>query len=114
MQHRGEIVEIAVRESGISISKLALLLGKSRRWVYLLFSNEQVPLDYVIQIGRLIQHDFSTQLDELKSLSDRHDFKQQHPSNENDYLYWKTKYFELLEETYHLLKLTKPKQDEKN
>ena len=37
MQHRGEIVERAIRQSGYPISSIAKKLGKSRRWMYLMF-----------------------------------------------------------------------------
>ena len=104
MQHRGKIVEVAVRESGVSISRLAHLMGKSRRWVYLMFENEKVPLDHLFDIGQLIDHDFTDDIVELKSISERQDFMQCSPSNKNDYLHWKIKYYELLEESYQLLK----------
>ncbi len=52
MQHRGEIIKIAVYKSGFSISELAKRLGKSRRWMYLMFENNTVSLDIVLQIGK--------------------------------------------------------------
>lgn len=52
MQHRGEIVEKAIRYSGIPITTIAKKLGKTRQWVYLMFDNPSVPLDTVIALGR--------------------------------------------------------------
>ena len=52
MQHRGEIIKIVVYKSGFSISELAKRLGKSKRWMYLIFENNTVSLDIVLQIGK--------------------------------------------------------------
>ena len=67
MQHRGEIIKIAVYKSGFSISELAKRLGKSRRWMYLMFENNTVSLDIVLQIGKIIHHDFSDTIKELST-----------------------------------------------
>lgn len=102
MQHRGKIIEAAVRESGISISKLCELMGKSRRWMYLVFENEKVPLDYVFKIGQIIKHDFTEELNDLRYLANQHDFQKETPEQVDNYLYWKIKYYELLEEYFQL------------
>ena len=44
MVHRGEIVEQAVRKSGIPIATIAKRLGKSRRWMFLM--NLFEPIKY--------------------------------------------------------------------
>ena len=66
MIHRGEIVEKAVRESGFSIVQLAKRMHKSRKWVYNSFENSQLPLDYVLQIGKIIHYDFSLEITEIQ------------------------------------------------
>ncbi|TNE54610.1 MAG: hypothetical protein EP338_07260 [Bacteroidetes bacterium] len=104
MQHRGKIIEKAIRRSGVPISRVAAQIGKSRRWLYLMFENEHAPLDYVFLIGRVIEHDFTKELVELKYMVDRFDFQKEKVDSEQDYLYWKVKYYELLEETYQLLR----------
>lgn len=106
--HRGEIVEKAVRESGFSIVQLAKRMHKSRKWVYNSFENSQLPLDYVLQIGKIIHYDFSLEITEI-----------QHPGRglllvgvpevghvnpEETLEYWKSKYYNLLEEYTVLLK----------
>ncbi|WP_396168429.1 hypothetical protein [Flavobacterium sp.] len=105
MQHRGEIIKDAVYKSGYSITELAKRMGKSRRWVYLMFENHSVSLDVILQIGQIIHHNFTKEIADLyplkkilnKSLSDLH---------EEDYSndYWKNKYLQLLEEFNALLK----------
>ena len=65
MIHRGEIVEHVIRESGYSITNIAQKLGKSRRWMYLLFDNPNIPIDLILQIGKIIYHDFSLEFPEV-------------------------------------------------
>ena len=69
VQHRGEIIKNAIYQSGYSITKLAERLGKSRRWMYLLFENTNVSLDVILQIGEVIHYDFSQEIKELKPTS---------------------------------------------
>ncbi len=52
MQHRGKILKEAIYKSGIPITELAKRLGKSRRWMYLMYNNSTVSLDLVLQIGK--------------------------------------------------------------
>ncbi len=54
MLHRGEIVEKTIRESGYSITSIAQKIGKSRRWMYLLFENTAVSIELILQIGKII------------------------------------------------------------
>lgn len=106
MEHRGEIMERAVRSSGYSITKLADKMGKSRRWMYLMFENPNLQLDYLLEIGRLINYDFSNEIIELKLITQNStlDPKLAYPKAEHKLEYWKDKYFELLEEYHQLLK----------
>ena len=45
MQHKGKILEKAVRESGMPLTKLSVKMDKSRRWMYNAFENENVQDD---------------------------------------------------------------------
>jgi len=100
MLHRGEIIEKAIRESGYSITTVAQRLGKSRRWMYFLFDNPVVPLDLILQIGKIIFHDFSNEIPEIiqgkfiLSESDK-------GINQYDATYWKDRYYQLVDE--HLI-----------
>lgn len=111
MQHRGEIVKRAIYSSGLPITKIAQRLGKSRRWMYLMFENRNVDLDVIIDIGKIIHYDFSEEILELKSTSSK---SLQEPADFNHYKlqaekaqYWKDKYLNLLEEYNALLKSKK-------
>ena len=101
MQHRGEIVEQAVRQSGLSLTKLAKRIGKSRKWIYDSFQNPNLSIEYVIAIGKIIYHDFSLEINEFKNIH----FPQLSIENNVDFNenYWKNKYIELLEKHNQLL-----------
>ena len=107
VKHRGEIIKKAVYQSAYSITKLAEKLGKSRRWMYLLFDNTTVSLDVVLQIGEIIHYDFSQDIKELKITSQTVNDQLATYNNSDafkDAEYWKNKYLSLLEEYNALLK----------
>jgi hypothetical protein len=103
MQHKGEIVERAVRQSGIPIAKIAKRIGKSRKWMYNAFANPQLSIDYILSIGKIIGHDFSKDLDDIKRLSMVEEkVVPTYVKPEEDAAFWKNKYYELLDK-YTLL-----------
>jgi hypothetical protein len=104
MQHRGEIVERAVRQSGYPLTKLASRLGKSRRWIYNAFENAQLPIDYILHIGKIIHYDFSDEIEELHSKAHHAEDPFLHPyAAGKDAEFWRTKYYDLLEKYNQLL-----------
>jgi hypothetical protein len=110
MQHRGEIVEKAVRQSGIPLTVLAKKLGKSRRWMYIAFENPQLSLDYILEIGKTIHHDFSNEIDGLKSTQTAVLPKELTSIDPNEAVaLWKLKYYELLEKYNALLEAVNSK-----
>ena len=104
MKHRGEIVEKAIRESGIPITTIAKRLGKTRQWLYLLFDNPIVPLDSVIAIGRIIYHNFSDEIDFSIITSQLQEPHIKLLPKKDSVEYWKEKYYSLLEENHLLYK----------
>ncbi len=109
MQHKGEIIEKAVRESGYSITRLAKRMGKSRRWMYQVFGNRIVPVDYILAIGKIIHHDFTEEIKELKiyktSITKQmtSDLAQSFGNDKEEVEYWKNKYLAVLEKYNDLL-----------
>ena len=65
MEHRGEIIEKAIRNSGMPLTSIARKIGKSRQWIYLLFQNPNVSLNIIVKIGKIIYYDFSTDIKDL-------------------------------------------------
>jgi predicted transcriptional regulator len=109
MQHKGEIIEKAVRESGYSITKLAKQMGKSRRWVYQIFDSANVPIDYILGIGKIIYHDFSEDVKDLRVYNVQRteqllsDAPPAFDTKEEEVEHWKDKYLLLLEQYHELL-----------
>ena len=109
MQHKGEVIEKAVRESGFSITRLAERMGKSRRWVYQIFESRTVPVDYILSIGKIIHHDFTEEIKELKtykvSITDQilNEPIQPFGNSKEEVEYWKNKYLTVLEKYNDLL-----------
>jgi len=104
MTHRGEIVEQAVRKSGVPIATIAKRLGKSRRWMYLMFDNPDVPIEMIARIGKIIYYDFH---DDLPALFPKGQTSSESPiiyTPSESAEYWKNKYLLLLEEHNALLK----------
>ena len=98
MQHRGEIVELAVRQSVYSLTKLTQRLGKSRRWIYHAFENPILSIEVVLEISKIIHHDFSDEITELKRFNSVVKAQNGNSYIENESVdYWKNKYLVLLE-----------------
>ena len=104
MQHRGEILKEAIYKSGIPITEIAKRMGKSRRWMYLMFENSTVSLDIVLQIGKIIHHDFSYSIKELTTSLKVNESPTAYEKEEISADYWKNKYLKLLEEYNVMLK----------
>jgi len=95
MKHRGEILKKAIEASGIAVSKIGTKSKISRATIYRAFDDPFCSLDYIIRIGRVIEHDFAKEIPELSD-PNRLD------SEEN--LNYKIKYYQLLEDYTALLK----------
>lgn len=106
MIHKGEIIEKAVRKTSFPITLLAKRLGRSRRHIYNLFSNRDISIEIIIEIGKIIQYDFSEEINELTKIPENYkiDVISEPFVNFEDAKYWKSKYFELLEMHQLLLK----------
>jgi transcriptional regulator with XRE-family HTH domain len=109
MVHRGELLEEAVRQSGISLAEVARRMGKSRRHLYNLFEDPHVSVEVILQIGKVIHHDFTANKKLFGNLSPLSVFdvsgerQQGEQSAHEDAVYWKNKYLTLLEKYNALL-----------
>jgi predicted transcriptional regulator len=105
MQHRGEIIRKAVYNSGLTITEIAKSIGKSRKWMYLMFENSNVSLDLVLKIGKIIRYDFAGEVKEFSSSTRiKSESSIDSKDDESDAEYWKNKYLKLLEDYSALLK----------
>jgi hypothetical protein len=59
MPHQGEIVQEAIKNSGISITRIVEELGITRPTIYRKFKDDTLDTSFVKRIGEIIGHDFS-------------------------------------------------------
>lgn len=93
--HRGQALKKAVYDSGIKIAVLARKIEKSRRFIYIMFDNKDVPLHLMKSVCEAIKHPFTRDMFEEK-IEVEEELGKDH---------WKDKYISLLEEHNNLLKI---------
>jgi AcrR family transcriptional regulator len=59
MPHQGEILQEAIKNSGISITRIVEELGITRPTIYRKFKDDTLDASFVKNIGQIIGHDFS-------------------------------------------------------
>jgi AcrR family transcriptional regulator len=59
MPHQGEILQEAIKNSGISITRIVEELGITRPTIYRKFKEDTLDAKFVNNIGQIIGHDFS-------------------------------------------------------
>jgi plasmid maintenance system antidote protein VapI len=59
MPHQGEILQDAIKNSGISITRIVDELGITRPTIYRKFKESVLDYAFVKRVGELIGHDFS-------------------------------------------------------
>ena len=73
--------------------------------MYLMFENNNVSLDIVLQVGKIIHYDFTEEIKEFNPYQNAVDEPTaDYQKNESQAEYWKNKYLKLLEEYNELLK----------
>ncbi|MCB2410395.1 helix-turn-helix domain-containing protein [Hymenobacter lucidus] len=66
MPHQGEILQEAIKSSGISITRIVEELGITRPTIYRKFKDETLDYAFVKRIGGIIGHDFSGEFTSLQ------------------------------------------------
>lgn len=69
MPHQGEILQEAIKHSGISITRIVDELGITRPTIYRKFKEETVDYSFVKRVGDIINHDFSLDFTSLQQSS---------------------------------------------
>ena len=59
MPHQGEILQEAIKSSGISITRIVDELGITRPTIYRKFKEDTLDYSFVKKVGEIIGHDFS-------------------------------------------------------
>jgi AcrR family transcriptional regulator len=66
MPHQGEILQEAIKNSGISITRIVEELGITRPTIYRKFKEEVIDYNFVKKVGDIINHDFSSEFTALQ------------------------------------------------
>ena len=69
MPHQGEILQEAIKNSGISITRIVEELGITRPTIYRKFKEETIDYSFVKRVGDIINHDFSIDFTSLQQSS---------------------------------------------
>ena len=69
MPHQGEILQEAIKNSGISITRIVEELGITRPTIYRKFKEETIDYNFVKRVGEIINHDFSNDFTTLQQSS---------------------------------------------
>ena len=59
MPHQGEILQDAIKHSGISITRIVEEMGITRPTIYRKFKEETIDYGFVTRVGEIINHNFS-------------------------------------------------------
>ena len=60
MPHQGEILQEAIKNSGISITRIVEEMGITRPTIYRKFKESVIDYNFVTRVGVIINHDFSS------------------------------------------------------
>ncbi|WP_185816824.1 helix-turn-helix domain-containing protein [Hymenobacter metallilatus] len=66
MPHQGEILQEAIKNSGISITRIVDELGITRPTIYRKFKDDTLDYGFVKRVGEIIGHDFSQDFTSLQ------------------------------------------------
>lgn len=66
MPHQGKILQDAIKNSGISITRIVEALGITRPTIYRKFKEETLDYGFVKQVGEIITHNFSQDFTSLQ------------------------------------------------
>ncbi|GAA4038053.1 hypothetical protein GCM10022409_24240 [Hymenobacter glaciei] len=69
MPHQGEILQEAIKNSGISITRIVDELGITRPTIYRKFKEDTLDYSFVKKVGEIINHDFSNDFTSLQQSS---------------------------------------------
>ena len=62
MPHQGKILQEAIKNSGISITRIVEEMGITRPTIYRKFKENTLDYNFVTRIGEIINHDFSNDI----------------------------------------------------
>ena len=69
MPHQGQILQEAIKNSGISITRIVDELGITRPTIYRKFKEDTLDYAFVTRVGSIIGHDFSGDFTSLQQVA---------------------------------------------
>ncbi|MCQ6956560.1 MULTISPECIES: helix-turn-helix domain-containing protein [Mucilaginibacter] len=111
-QHAGEIIELAVRRKGVSISELSRRMHVNRRSIYNWFQQRCLKIETICEVGYIIGYDFSQDFPDaftqqgfaiMENLIAAG--KKNNLDSSNSVHFWMTKYIAVLEKYNELLQI---------
>jgi hypothetical protein len=69
MPHQGEILQEAIKNSGISITRIVEELGITRPTIYRKFKDDTLDANFVKNVGQIIGHDFAEDFTSIQQSS---------------------------------------------
>jgi plasmid maintenance system antidote protein VapI len=108
--HMGNLLEATVRRNSLNITKLAKVIGVSRRTLYLWFNQQELQPDVLQQISKGLHCNFNVALENKIDLTTSTSVVATDPELNQSEQYWQDKYIDLLERYSSLLLKTKDSQ----
>ena len=75
-QHKGKIIELAIRRSGRSIAEICQKLSITRSTLYKRFKEAELKDSFIYEVGKIIEYDFSDVISAIDELNVRKMFKE--------------------------------------
>ena len=105
-KHRGKILLERIEKSGMVLSRIAKSLGINRATLYARFKKSDLKGEFLIEVGKVIKHDFSVDFLELIPLKleaiEKEGIEVFGNSKVEDLVKFQRKYIDLLEKNMFL------------
>jgi DNA-binding transcriptional ArsR family regulator len=100
--HRGEILDKAVKESPVTVTKLVQRMKISRGTYYNHVNNPELPFELLYHYGKIINHDFSNEIPQMnKYVFEEPEELYEEPKTIEEAIrqrnYWRDRFYRLLE-----------------
>jgi len=107
LRHDGEILKKLIGKGEVPISRIAKQLGVDRSTIYRMFEKTDIPIEFLLKIGKVINKDMSTFFPEVIQAIQEPPVNYTSPKSYSELLdesrYWKDKYIDILEKYNNLL-----------
>lgn len=107
MRHGGEILRKAIDKSEFSVKEVCKRARIARATLYGVFEQDQPRLEYFIKVGKVIKHNFASEIPELSTQVSEdpaeYGSRSKHNKTAEQAVNWRQKYYELLEKYTKLL-----------